>query len=182
MACYRDSMTEFTRLTSPVVWGHRGSCLDARYTALTASVYAIGSSVLVVLVYVWRLVVNAQDPQQLQDVYYGVQISYMSTLGTHITLIALSSFLLIGVQQERCGLVTPWVVASIAFMALEAVCCMYSNVLRDHVNKFDQICKAEVAFFFTRACINVVAMWAVMRFVKNIRAGITYKDPEAIEL
>ncbi|KAK3868167.1 hypothetical protein Pcinc_026427 [Petrolisthes cinctipes] len=59
----------------------------------------------------------------------------MSTLGTHITLIALSSFLLIGVQQERCGLVTPWVVANIAFMALEAVCCMYANVLRDHVNK-----------------------------------------------
>ncbi|KAK3890484.1 hypothetical protein Pcinc_005564 [Petrolisthes cinctipes] len=29
------------RLTSPVVWGHRGSCLDARYTALAASVYAI---------------------------------------------------------------------------------------------------------------------------------------------
>ncbi|KAK3890486.1 hypothetical protein Pcinc_005566 [Petrolisthes cinctipes] len=29
---------------------------------------------------------------------------------------------------------------------------------------------------------EVVAMWAVMRFVKNIRAGITYRDPEAIEL
>ncbi|KAK3885510.1 hypothetical protein Pcinc_010251 [Petrolisthes cinctipes] len=29
---------------------------------------------------------------------------------------------------------------------------------------------------------KVVAMWAVMRFVKNIRAGITYRDPEAIEL
>ncbi|KAK3885511.1 hypothetical protein Pcinc_010252 [Petrolisthes cinctipes] len=32
------------RLTSPVVWGHRGSCLDARYTALAASVYAIVSA------------------------------------------------------------------------------------------------------------------------------------------
>lgn len=30
---------------------------------------------------------------------------------------------------------TPWVVANIAFMALEAVCCMYSNILRDHINK-----------------------------------------------
>ncbi|KAK4287089.1 hypothetical protein Pmani_039830 [Petrolisthes manimaculis] len=106
----------------------------------------------------------------------------MSTLGTHITLVALSSFLLIGVQQERCGLVTPWVVANIAFMALEAVCCMYANVLRDHVNKFDQICKAELVFFLARVCINMVALWAVMRFVKNIRAGITYRDPEAIEL
>lgn len=29
----------------------------------------------------------------------------------------------------------PWVVGVLTFMALEAVCMVYSNVLRDHVNK-----------------------------------------------
>ncbi|XP_069943434.1 uncharacterized protein [Cherax quadricarinatus] len=173
----------FLRLAPPVVRVGGRSCFDAQHAALTAALYTICSSVVVVLLYLWRIIVNARDPQHLQDVYYGVQISYISTLGTHITLIALSSFLLIGIQQERCGLVTPWVVANIAFMALEAVCCMYSNVLRDHINKkFDGICKAEMTFFLTRVSINVMALWAVMRFLKNIRTGITYKDPEAIEL
>ncbi|KAG7160478.1 hypothetical protein Hamer_G001742, partial [Homarus americanus] len=64
---------------------------------------------------------------------------------------------------ERCGLVTPWVVAIITFMALEAVCCIYSNVLRDHINK-------------------ILALWGVMKFYRNIRSGVTFKDPEAIEL
>ncbi|XP_045610820.1 uncharacterized protein [Procambarus clarkii] len=173
----------FLRLAPPMVRASGRGCFDSHHAALTAALYTICSSVVVVLVYLWRIIVNAEDPHHLQDVYYGVQISYVSTLGTHITLIALSSFLFIGIQQERCGLVTPWVVANIAFMALEAVCCMYSNVLRDHINKkFDGICKAEMTFFLTRVCINVLALWAVMRFLKNIRAGITYKDPEAIEL
>ncbi|XP_045135094.1 uncharacterized protein LOC123518374 isoform X1 [Portunus trituberculatus] len=160
------------------------TCFDAQHAALSAATFTICSSVVVVLVYVWRLVLNARHPDQLQDVYYGVQISYMSTLGTHITLIALTSVLFIGIRQERCGLITPWVVANIAFMALEAVCCMYSNILRDHINKqrFDAVCRAEVSFFLFRATINGMGLWAVMRFVKNIRAGITYKDPEAIEL
>ncbi|XP_042210341.1 uncharacterized protein LOC121858196 [Homarus americanus] len=170
-------------LTTPVVRANGRGCFDAYHAALTAAVYTICSSMLVVLVYLWRIIVNARDPQHLQDVYYGVQISYISTLGTHVTLIALSSFLVVGIQKERCGLVTPWVVANIAFMALEAVCCMYSNVLRDHINKkFDGICKAEMIFFLTRVCISVLALWAVMRFLRNVRAGLTYKDPEAIEL
>ncbi|XP_042210519.1 uncharacterized protein LOC121858275 [Homarus americanus] len=157
--------------------------LDARHAALTAAVYTICSSVLVTLVYGWRLVVNWRHPNHLQDVYYGVQISYMSTLCTHVTLIVLSTFLIIGICKERCGLVTPWVVANITFMALEAVCCMYSNVLRDHINKkFDTMCKAEMAFFVTRLFLNILALWGVMRFYRNIRSGVTYKDPEAIEL
>ncbi|KAG7175367.1 hypothetical protein Hamer_G001438 [Homarus americanus] len=86
-------------------------------------------------------------------------------------------------HKERCGMVTPWVVANITFMALEAVCCMYSNVLRDHINKkFDTMCKAEMTFFVTRLFLNILALWGVMRFYRNIRSGLTYKDPEAIEL
>lgn len=42
------------------------------------------------------------------------------------------------------------------FMALEAVVVVYSNVLRDHVNRqFDGLCKAEMAFFGGRTIINV---------------------------
>ncbi|KAK8390369.1 hypothetical protein O3P69_010209 [Scylla paramamosain] len=173
----------FVRLAPPRVRVNGWSCFDAHHAALSAATFTLCSSAVMVLVYIWRLVLNAQDPEQLQDVYYGVQISYMSTLGTHLTLIALTSFLFIGIRQERCGLITPWVVANIAFNALEAVCCMYSNILRDHINKrFDAMCSAEVSFYLFRATINMIGLWAVMRFVKNIRAGITYKDPEAIEL
>ncbi|PSN54675.1 hypothetical protein C0J52_01062 [Blattella germanica] len=69
------------------------------------------------------------------------------------------------------------------FIALEAVAMVYSNVLRDHVNrKFDAICKAEVAFFATRAVINVAAIYGVMQFYYMLKAGITWKGQEAIEL
>jgi len=37
--------------------------------------------------------------------------------------------------QERVSLIVPWIVGLITFMALEAVAIVYSNVLRDHVNK-----------------------------------------------
>lgn len=37
--------------------------------------------------------------------------------------------------QENISLVIPWVIGFITFMALEAVSMVYSNVLRDHVNK-----------------------------------------------
>jgi len=42
---------------------------------------------------------------------------------------------LIFLFQERVSLIVPWIVGLITFMALEAVAIVYSNVLRDHVNK-----------------------------------------------
>jgi hypothetical protein len=39
------------------------------------------------------------------------------------------------VLQENSGLVVPWIIGFITFMALEAVAMVYSNVLRDHVNR-----------------------------------------------
>ncbi|KAJ8922847.1 hypothetical protein NQ315_007882, partial [Exocentrus adspersus] len=85
--------------------------------------------------------------------------------------------------QENVSLVIPWVIGFITFMALEAVSMVYSNVLRDHVNKeFDNLCKAEVVFFATRVVINVLAISGVMRFCNLLRAGITWKGPEVIEL
>uniref|UniRef100_A0A336LX46 CSON002828 protein n=1 Tax=Culicoides sonorensis TaxID=179676 RepID=A0A336LX46_CULSO len=85
--------------------------------------------------------------------------------------------------QENSGLVVPWILGFITFMALEAVAMVYSNVLRDHVNRqFDALCKAEVAFFISRAFLNSLAMWGVMRFYNLLRIGITWKGPEIIEL
>lgn len=37
--------------------------------------------------------------------------------------------------QENSSLVVPWILGFITFMALEAVAMVYSNVLRDHVNR-----------------------------------------------
>lgn len=37
--------------------------------------------------------------------------------------------------QENSALVVPWIIGFITFMALEVVAMVYSNVLRDHVNR-----------------------------------------------
>lgn len=37
--------------------------------------------------------------------------------------------------QENISFVIPWIIGFITFMALEAVAMVYSNVLRDHVNR-----------------------------------------------
>ncbi|KAI5703645.1 hypothetical protein M8J75_014500 [Diaphorina citri] len=56
---------------------------------------------------------------------------------------------------EKTSLVVPWIVGCITFMSLEAMAMVYSNVLRDHVNKkFDFLCKSEVLFFLSRAVVN----------------------------
>lgn len=48
------------------------------------------------------------------------------------------------VLQERAALVAPWIMGCVAFLALEAVAMVYSNVLRDHVNR--------VSLFYLRVC------------------------------
>ncbi|XP_050714519.1 uncharacterized protein LOC126997461 [Eriocheir sinensis] len=174
----------FRRL-APVVrlGGHGWLRLDARHAAVAAALYTIAASAVVAALCAWRLVVNGRLAHYLQDVYYGVQIAYLSILCTHLTLIVLSYLLIIGVYKEQVGLLTLWVMASITFMALEAVCCVYANVLRDHVNKrFDVICKVEMSFFAVRLFANILSLWGVMRFYRNLRSGFTYRDPETIEL
>ncbi|GLV35435.1 uncharacterized protein CBL_01415 [Carabus blaptoides fortunei] len=64
-------------------------------------------------------------------------------------------------SNENSSLVVPWVIGFITFMALEAVSMVYSNVLRDHVNK-------------------VFAIYVVMRFCNMLRAGISWKGPERV--
>ncbi|XP_076064882.1 uncharacterized protein LOC143038956 [Oratosquilla oratoria] len=171
-------------VVNPSVIRGRGWCtLDTRYMAVTASVYSMCMAVLVVLVYGWRVSVNTAHARHLGDVYYGVQIAYVFILVAQLGLLGLSALLLVGVIKERLSLVAPWVVSIITVMSMEGVCCVYSNVLRDHVNKgFDAICRAEMAFYITRIVLNSVALGAVLRFFRKVRLGVSFKDPEAIEL
>ncbi|XP_055854593.1 uncharacterized protein LOC129918216 [Episyrphus balteatus] len=159
-----------------------GCCrmLHAKHLAVTSAIYTLNISILIVLIYAWRISVNVRRPGELEDVYYGVQIAYFAIIGTQMSMIFLSVMLMFGIYKENPGLIVPWIIGFITFMALEAVAMVYSNVLRDHVNKqFDTMCKAEVTFFIARAFINVLAMWGVMRFYNLVRAGITWKGPEA---
>nr|CAD7199126.1 unnamed protein product [Timema douglasi] len=85
--------------------------------------------------------------------------------------------------KENAAFVVPWIIGFITFMALEAVAMVYSNVLRDHVNKqFDALCKAEMAFFISRAFLNIISLYGVTQFYNMLRMGISWKGPEAIEL
>lgn len=52
-----------------------------------------------------------------------------------IKIITYYSYRRLFLFQENAGLVVPWIIGFITFMALEAVAMVYSNVLRDHVNK-----------------------------------------------
>ncbi|KAM8708064.1 hypothetical protein ACLKA7_015092 [Drosophila subpalustris] len=154
--------------------------LHAKNLAITSAIYTINISLLIVLIYSWRINVNMHKSSELQDVYYGVQIAYFAIIGTQMSMILLSIVLIFGICRENPGLIVPWIIGYITFMALEAVAMVYSNVLRDHVNKqFDAMCKAEVAFFIARAFINVLAMWGVLRFYNLVRSGITWRGPEA---
>nr|CAD7262104.1 unnamed protein product [Timema shepardi] len=86
-------------------------------------------------------------------------------------------------HRENAAFVVPWIIGFITFMALEAVAMVYSNVLRDHVNKqFDALCKAEMAFFISRAFLNIISLYGVTQFYNMLRMGISWKGPEAIEL
>ncbi|XP_067000790.1 uncharacterized protein [Anabrus simplex] len=162
----------------------RGCCrLHARHAAITSAIYTLNISILVVLLYSWRIGVNVKKYVDLQDVYYGVQIAYFAIIGTQLFMVVLSIMLLVGIFKENSGLVVPWIIGFITFMALEAVAMVYSNVLREHVNHhFDILFKAEVAFYIARALLNMVAIYGVIKFNNMLRAGITWKGPEAIEL
>ncbi|CAH0397334.1 unnamed protein product [Chilo suppressalis] len=51
-------------------------------------------------------------------------------------MIVLSIFLFYGIYKENIAFLVPWVVGCMTFMALEAMAMVYSNILRDHVNKY----------------------------------------------
>uniref|UniRef100_T1JAA2 MARVEL domain-containing protein n=1 Tax=Strigamia maritima TaxID=126957 RepID=T1JAA2_STRMM len=113
----------------------------------------------------------------------GVQIAIMANIFIQLLLIVLSLCLFIGIIKERPGLIIPWIIGLITFMALEAVCIVYSNVLRDHINKqFDALCRAEVAFFIARGVLNILALVGVVRYYQDLLCGISWKEPEAFQV
>ncbi|CAL4110091.1 unnamed protein product [Meganyctiphanes norvegica] len=174
----------FKRL-SPVMRmkGRRWCSLDARTAALATALYSMLTSVLLIVVYSGRIVYNASHASLMLNLYYGIQIAYVSILCSHLVLIALSGFLILGVYKEQPSYITPWILGNIAFLALEGVCCVYSNVLRDHINKhFDLFCKAELLFLVTRIILSIPALWGVLKFCRNLHNGFSYQDPETVPL
>jgi len=170
---------------TPYINHYTTSCCryHTRNAAITAAITTICICILVVLMYSWRIGDDAVNAGHLHEVYYGVQFTYFAIIGTQFAMIGLSCLLLVGVYRERSGLIAAWIVGCITFMAMEAVCTVYSNVLRDHINKrFDALFRAEVAAFICRAVINSVAIIGVTRFYQQLQIGITWKDPEEIEL
>ncbi|KOB70574.1 Uncharacterized protein OBRU01_07172 [Operophtera brumata] len=110
-------------------------------------------------------------------------IAYFAIIGTQMFMIILSIFLFYGVYKENVAFLVPWVVGCMTFMALEAMAMVYSNVLRDHVNKqFDSVCKAEILFLIPRMLVNCLCLYCVLRLYHLLRAGVTWKGAAPIEL
>ncbi|CRK96607.1 CLUMA_CG010013, isoform A [Clunio marinus] len=144
---------------------------NTKHYALTSAVYTLNVSILVVLLYSWQINVNAKKFQVLGDVYYGIQIAYYAIIGSQLSMAFLSMVLIVGINSENIGLVVPWMLGLLIFMSLEALCTVYANILRDHINgHFDGLCKAEVT----------VAMYFVMKFYHMVRSGISFKVNETV--
>ncbi|KAK8400553.1 hypothetical protein O3P69_003310 [Scylla paramamosain] len=183
--------------------------MDARHAALTAALYSMATSVVVAALCGWQLVVNGRHPHHLQDVYYGVQIAYLATLCTHLALSVLSCFLIMGIYQggfrdhsghnitkpRKCR-PTPQrfpflgLFYTLAF-TMHNFCSRFPGLIdlpgsvfvpSFALQRFDTICKMEMSFLAARLLINILALWGVLKFHRNLRAGYTYRDPEAIEL
>ncbi|XP_034244375.1 uncharacterized protein LOC117647006 [Thrips palmi] len=154
-----------------------------RRNALIAAMYTGGMSIVVAIFCGWRLVVNARQKDALQDVYWGVQISYLANLGCQLASVFFSTILLAAVNKENAPMIVPWVVGTIAFLAMEAVGTVYSNVLRDHVNhEFDTLCKVEGGFLIFRGALNCVALHCVLRVYRALKTGVRFGGPEQVEL
>ncbi|KAJ1521299.1 hypothetical protein ONE63_002977 [Megalurothrips usitatus] len=154
-----------------------------RRNAIIAGMYTGAMSIVVAIYCGWRLVVNARHKEALQDVYWGVQISYMANIGCQFASVFLGTLLLVAVNRENAALIVPWVVGTIAFIAMEAVGTVYSNVLRDHVNhEFDTLCKVEAAFLFGRGVLSSVAIYTVLRVYRALKTGVRFSGPELVEL
>ncbi|XP_041973218.1 uncharacterized protein LOC121728943 [Aricia agestis] len=157
--------------------------LHVKHAAYASALYTLNISILVVLLYSWRIGVNAKRFKELDDVYYGVQIAYFAIIGTQMFMIVLSIFLFYGIYKENVAFLVPWVVGCMTCMALEAMAMVYSNILRDHVNKeFDAMCKAEISFLIPRIIMNCLCIYCVLRLYHLLRAGVTWKGSAAIEL
>ncbi|CAO1399454.1 unnamed protein product [Diamesa serratosioi] len=107
--------------------------LNIKQLAIASAVYTLNISILVVLLYSWQISVNTKKYQALGEVYYGIQISHFAIIATQLSMMVLSVLLFIGIYTENSGLVAPWIIGILTFMALEAVAMVYGNVLKDHI-------------------------------------------------
>ncbi|CAB3258222.1 unnamed protein product [Arctia plantaginis] len=90
-------------------------------------------------------------------------------------MIVLSIFLFYGIYKENVAFLVPWVVGCMTFMALEVMAMVYSNILRDHVNKqFDSMCKAEISFLIPRILLNNKAPSAYLPYADGRSAMSMY--------
>ncbi|XP_052121128.1 uncharacterized protein LOC113211684 [Frankliniella occidentalis] len=154
-----------------------------RRNAIIAGLYTGLMSIVVAIFCGWRLVVNARQKESLQDVYWGVQVSYLANLGCQVATLFFSTILIAAVNKENAPMIVPWVIGTIAFLAMEAVGTVYSNVLRDHVNhEFDTLCKIEASFLICRGAIDCLALYAVLRVYRALRTGVRFSGPEQVEL
>ncbi|XP_045480426.1 uncharacterized protein LOC123684939 [Harmonia axyridis] len=157
--------------------------MNHRHAASIAAIYFLNISFMVVLFYSWRVSYNLKRVADLKDVYYGVQFAYCAIIGTHLLMFILNIHLYICIYKVNLSLINLWTVSFLALLALEAVLMIYSNILRDHVNrKFDDLCEFEVFFFSIRLVFSVIAVRFVTLFGNQYRMGMDWKERETIQL
>ncbi|XP_061706555.1 uncharacterized protein LOC133517315 isoform X1 [Cydia pomonella] len=144
--------------------------LHIKHAAYASALYTLNISILVVLLYSWRIGVNAKRYKELDDVYYGVQIAYFAIIGTQMFMIMLSIILFYGIYKENVAFLVPWVVGCMTFMALEAMAMVYSNILRDHVNR---VSISEKSFFFKIRTSTLTTSFTWSQLNSNAQQGLS---------
>lgn len=155
----------------------------AKHAAVCSALYTMNVSILVVLIYSWRVHDDAKNPEHLRDVYSGVQIAYVAIIILNVLTICVSMILLHAIHKETYSLIILWLLSTITFTSIEGVCIVYSNVLRDHVNKkFDDWSKREGLIFLMRALLLILPISGVTKFYGSLRHGVVWRKPGTVEL
>ncbi|OQV15132.1 hypothetical protein BV898_10647 [Hypsibius exemplaris] len=154
---------------------------DPRFGALTGAFITLNMSILSFLLYGWKVLVDFYGHTETADgltqrYYYGVQISQFVLLSSHLLILLLTVTLFAGIFKERLTLVFAWLVGFVALICLETVCMIYSLVLIAHMhNGMDPLLKAELGFFISRTLLNVLVVYSVIGYHREISAGRTWK-------
>jgi len=81
----------------------------------------------------WQILEYGHEINTSNSIQVLVSVALLALFSNGNIFKVLSAFFVL--PQENPGLIVPWIIGYITFMALEAVAMVYSNVLRDHVNK-----------------------------------------------
>ncbi|XP_055337335.1 uncharacterized protein LOC129587561 [Paramacrobiotus metropolitanus] len=159
---------------------------DPRFAALTSAFIILDMSILAILLYGWKVLVDVYwQPEKEAEgynsvlsrrYYYGLQTSQFVLLSTHFVILFLTTILIVGVIKEKLHFIFSWLVGFVALICLETVCMIYSVVLIAHMhNGFDALVKAELGFFSSRFLVNGLAIYSIVGFYKELTAGRTWK-------